>query len=91
MTKNMIGFAPGVTCARPRGAFYVFPNIKAAARPSADVAERLLNEAGVAVLAGTAFGAHGEGYLRLSYANSETNLRSALDRMRPVFESLGTK
>ena len=82
---------PGVTCARPRGAFYVFPNIKATARPSADVAERLLNEAGVAVLAGTAFGAHGEGYLRLSYANSEANLRSALDRMRPVFESLGTK
>src|SRR6266705_1856230 len=82
---------PGVRCALPRGAFYVFPSIKATARPSADVAERLLNEAGVAVLAGTAFGAHGEGYLRLSYANSEANLRSALDRMRPVFESLGTK
>src|SRR5881628_101232 len=79
---------PGVRCALPRGAFYVFPSIEATARPSADVAERLLNEAGVAVLAGTAFGAHGEGYLRLSYANSEANLRSALDRMRPVFESL---
>jgi aspartate/methionine/tyrosine aminotransferase len=82
---------PGVTCARPRGAFYVFPNITATAWRSADVAERLLNDAGVAVLAGTAFGAHGEGYLRLSYANSEANLRSALDRMRPVFERLGTK
>jgi aspartate/methionine/tyrosine aminotransferase len=79
---------PGVRCALPRGAFYVFPSIKATGRPSADVAEQLLNEAGVAVLAGTAFGAHGEGYLRLSYANSEANLRSALDRMRPVFESL---
>src|SRR5437016_3008814 len=79
---------PGVRCALPRGAFYVFPSIEATARPSADVAERLLNEAGVAVLAGTAFGAHGEGYLRLSYANSEANLRLALDRMRPVFESL---
>jgi len=79
---------PGVRCALPRGAFYVFPSIEATARTSADVAERLLNEAGVAVLAGTAFGAHGEGYLRLSYANSEANLRSALDRMRPVFESL---
>src|SRR5207245_10157562 len=79
---------PGVTCALPRGAFYVFPSIEATARTSADVAERLLNEAGVAVLAGTAFGAHGEGYLRLSYANSEANLRSALDRMRPVLESL---
>ena len=78
-----------MTCARPRGAFYVFPNIKATARASAEVAERLLNEAGVAVLAGTAFGAHGEGYLRLSYANSEANLTSALARMRPVFEGLG--
>src|SRR5437879_5479185 len=82
---------PGVTCARPRGAFYVFANIKATARPSADVAERLLNEAGVAVLAGTAFGAHGEGYLRLSYANSEANLKLALERMRPVFESLARR
>src|SRR6266852_4956634 len=71
---------PGVRCARPRGAFYVFPNITGTGRPSAEVAERLLNEAGVAVLAGTAFGAHGEGYLRLSYANSEANLRSAPDR-----------
>src|SRR5213592_2231647 len=83
-----LGRLPGVTCALPRGAFYVFPNIKATGRTSADVAERLLQEAGVAVLAGTAFGAHGEGYLRLSYANSEANLRLALDRMRPVFESL---
>ncbi len=79
---------PGVRCGLPRGAFYVFPSIEATARTSADVAERLLNEAGVAVLAGAAFGAHGEGYLRLSYANSEANLRLALDRMRPVFESL---
>ena len=79
---------PGVRCARPRGAFYVFPNITGAGRPSGEVAERLLNEAGVAVLGGTAFGAHGEGYLRLSYANSEANLTLALERMRPVFESL---
>src|SRR5881392_2425855 len=84
---NGLGRLPGVTCALPRGAFYVFPNIKATGRTSADVAERLLQEAGVAVLAGTAFGAHGEGYLRLSYANSEANLKLALDRMRPVFES----
>src|SRR5574341_1825822 len=79
---------PGVRCARPRGAFYVFPNISGTGRPAGEVAERLLNEAGVAVLAGTAFGAHGEGYLRLSYANSEANLRLALERMRPVFERL---
>jgi aspartate/methionine/tyrosine aminotransferase len=79
---------PGVKCARPRGAFYVFPNITGTRRTSAEVAEHLLNEAGVAALAGTAFGQYGEGYLRFSYANSEANLRAALDRMRPIFERL---
>ena len=79
---------PGVRCARPRGAFYVFPNITGTGRPAGEVAERLLEEAGVAVLSGTAFGRYGEGYLRLSYANSEANLVRALERMRPVFERL---
>jgi aspartate/methionine/tyrosine aminotransferase len=79
---------PGVKCARPRGAFYVFPNVTGVGRPSAEVAERLLTEAGVAVLSGTAFGQYGEGYLRLSYANSEANLRAALERMRPVLEQM---
>jgi aspartate/methionine/tyrosine aminotransferase len=79
---------PGVACRRPRGAFYVFPNITGTGRASAEVADRLLAEAGVAALPGTAFGAHGEGYLRFSYANSEENLRLALDWMRPVFETL---
>jgi aspartate/methionine/tyrosine aminotransferase len=78
----------GVSCIRPRGAFYAFPNVTRIGRPSGEIAERLLNEAGVAVLPGTAFGAHGEGYLRLSYANSEANLRAALERMRPVLEQL---
>ena len=76
---------PGVRCAKPRGAFYAFPNITGTRRSSSQVADRLLNEAGVAALSGTAFGEHGEGYLRFSYANSEANLRKALDRMRPVF------
>jgi len=75
---------PGVSCIRPRGAFYAFPNVTRLGRPSSEIAERLLTEAGVALLPGTAFGAHGEGYLRLSYANSEANLRAALERMRPV-------
>ena len=79
---------PGVSCRSPRGAFYVFPNVKALGRRSAEVAETLLSEAGVAVLGGTAFGEYGEGYLRLSYANSEANLRKALDRMRPVLARL---
>src|SRR2546425_705638 len=81
---------PGVRCARPRGAFYVLPNITGTRRSSSEVAERLLNEAGVAALAGTAFGEYGEGYLRFSYANSEANLRGALERMRPLFERLAT-
>jgi aspartate/methionine/tyrosine aminotransferase len=79
---------PGVSCILPRGAFYAFPNVRGTGRPAAEVAERLLTEAGVAVLPGTAFGADGEGYLRLSYANSEKNLRTALERMRPVFQAL---
>ena len=79
---------PGVKCATPRGAFYVFPNITGTGKTSAEVAERLLNDAGVAVLGGTAFGQYGEGYLRLSYANSEANLRLALERMRPVLASM---
>jgi aspartate/methionine/tyrosine aminotransferase len=73
---------PGITCWAPQGAFYVFPNVRALGlRSSADVADRLLNEAGVATLAGTCFGAAGEGYLRLSYANSLSNLEKAVSRI----------
>ncbi|HKC90454.1 MAG TPA: pyridoxal phosphate-dependent aminotransferase [Candidatus Limnocylindria bacterium] len=74
---------PGITCRAPQGAFYVFPNVRGLGlRSSADVADRLLNEAGVATLAGTCFGAAGEGYLRLSYANSLANLDKAVSRIR---------
>jgi aspartate/methionine/tyrosine aminotransferase len=73
---------PGITCRIPQGAFYVFPNVHGLGlRSSAEVADRLLNEAGVATLAGTCFGAAGEGYLRLSYANSLTNLDKAVSRI----------
>jgi aspartate/methionine/tyrosine aminotransferase len=65
-------------CARPAGAFYVFPNIQGLQRSSAEMASRLLNEAGIACLAGTAFGSYGEGYLRFSYASSEANIRKML-------------
>jgi aspartate aminotransferase len=68
----------GLQCATPQGAFYVFPNIRRVQRSSAEVASRLLNEAGIACLAGTAFGAYGEGYLRFSYASSEENIRKML-------------
>jgi len=69
---------PGVHCFKPRGAFYVFPNITGTGFESAELANLLLNEAGVACLSGTAFGAHGEGFLRLSYANSLENINTAL-------------
>ena len=70
----------GVTCVMPRGAFYAFPNVKRLGMRSAALNEALLNDAGVACLAGTAFGAMGEGYLRLSYANSLDNIEEALRR-----------
>ena len=72
---------PGISCLEPKGAFYVFPNITGTGRTSRQFADSLLDEYGVAGLAGTSFGKHGEGYLRLSYANSEDNLRKALDRI----------
>lgn len=72
---------PGIRCHRPAGAFYVFPNIEATGWSERDLARALLEEAGVALLAGTAFGAHGAGYLRLSYANSVDNIGRAIDRI----------
>lgn len=68
---------PGISCQVPRGAFYVFPRVSDLGLPASELQERLLREAGVAALAGTSFGSHGEGYLRLSYANSAENLRAA--------------
>jgi aspartate/methionine/tyrosine aminotransferase len=70
-----------VSCQRPLGAFYVFPNIQRLGLTSKAAETRLLDEFGVAALAGTAFGAFGEGYLRFSYANSRENLRKALTRV----------
>jgi len=77
---------PGVSCVMPHGAFYVFPNLSSFGRSSTDIATHLLYDAGVCGLAGTAFGRHGEGYLRFSYANSRDNILAALERMG---ESLG--
>ncbi len=71
----------GFSCRLPKGAFYVFPNIKATGWTSRKLADALLDEAGVACLAGTSFGAFGEGYLRLSVANSIENLGKALQRI----------
>ena len=79
---------PGVSCVRPRGAFYVFPNVKGLRRPSKEIATYLLDEAGVALLWGTAFGGFGEGYLRLSYAASRETIQEALDRMEKALARL---
>jgi aspartate aminotransferase len=74
----------GIACQEPTGAFYAFPRVADLGLPAATLADRLLAEGGVALLPGTAFGAHGEGYLRLSYANSVDNLRRALTRIERV-------
>jgi aspartate/methionine/tyrosine aminotransferase len=77
---------PGVSCRMPKGAFYAFPNVGGAPVPADELAARLLDEEGVAVLAGSAFGRVGERNLRLSYANSRENLTRAIERMRAFLE-----
>jgi len=71
----------GFSCLKPKGAFYVFPNITGTGVKSQELADTVLNEAGVACLSGTCFGAFGEGYLRFSYANSIENIGEALSRI----------
>jgi aspartate aminotransferase len=75
---------PGVECIMPQGAFYAFPRITATGYTADDLADVLLEEAGVACLSGTAFGQYGEGHLRLSYANSRANISKALDHMNEL-------
>ncbi len=79
---------PGISCRLPRGAFYAFPNVSEVPISAEELASRLLEEAGVAVLAGSAFGRVGAPNLRLSYANSRENLTSALERMRSFLDAL---
>ena len=75
---------PGFRCSLPAGAFYAFPNVTGTKMSSKDLADFLLTEAGVACLNGTAFGQHGDGFLRFSYANSLGNIMEAIDRIRKV-------
>jgi aspartate aminotransferase len=79
---------PGVSCRVPAGAFYAFPNVGGVPLPAPALASRLLEEAGVALLAGTAFGEVGREHLRVSYANSQANLTEAIERMRRFIEAL---
>jgi aspartate/methionine/tyrosine aminotransferase len=75
---------PGFRCSLPAGAFYAFPNIAGTKMSSKDLADFLLTEAGVACLSGTAFGQHGDGFLRFSYANSLANIMEAIERIKKV-------
>ena len=79
---------PGVSCLRPKGSFYVFPNITGTGISSQQLADLLLEKAGVALLSGTCFGKFGEGYLRLSFANSQKNIEKALQKISDFIKNL---
>ncbi len=82
---------PGFDCLRPQGAFYVFPDISGTGLSGAEMADRLLQEAGVCVLAGTAFGGIGGDHIRISYANSRENLTEALNRIKAFVAQLAPR
>jgi len=77
---------PGFVCQKPQGAFYVFPNITGTGMSSSDLANLILEKAGVALLPGNSFGKYGEGYLRISYANSLENIEKGLEKIRTVLK-----
>ena len=79
---------PGVNCPEPEGAFYAFPSIKETGLTSMEFETRAMNEAGVALLSGSAFGEDGEGYVRLSYANSQDNIQRAISQLDKMVRSL---
>jgi len=79
---------PGFSVKMPKGAFYAFPNIKKLGKPSRELADYLLYEAGVCTLSGTAFGEYGEGYLRFSYATSKENIIEGLKRVKHAIEKI---
>jgi len=81
---NALNEVDGFSCVMPGGAFYAFPNIKDTGRSSMTLQNMLLEEAGVATIAGTSFGDYGEGYLRFSYANSTDKIFSAIDRIKAI-------
>ena len=82
---------PGTSCLSPKGAFYIFINVKGLGRPCAEVAEYLLDEAKIALVPGSVFGVNGEGYLRMSFANSLDNIAEGCERMKAAFARLAVK
>jgi aspartate/methionine/tyrosine aminotransferase len=85
---NGLNSIPGITCQKPQGAFYCFPNVKSFGMKSSDLADYLLEEAGVALLPGTAFGDYGEGYIRLSYSTSRETLMAGLEGLQMALSKL---
>ncbi len=86
LVVSLLNDLPGVSCITPKGAFYAFPNVAATGRKAKPLASDLLEKAGVAIIGGPDFGILGEGYVRLSYANSQENIRRAVERMRAFLE-----
>ena len=79
---------PRISCKTPKGAFYVFPNVKKIGWEAKKLADYIMNEGGVAALAGTSFGKFGEGYIRLSYANSIENIKKGLSLMEKALQKI---
>jgi aspartate/methionine/tyrosine aminotransferase len=88
LTVAALNTLPGVRCAMPKGAFYVFPDVRSYGRSSRELADYLLEEAGVALLAGSDFGPGGEGFLRISYATAWEQIREGIERMRQALARL---
>jgi aspartate/methionine/tyrosine aminotransferase len=89
VVTELLNTLPGVSCVTPKGAFYAFPNISETGWQAKPLASALLEDAGVALIGGPDFGVHGEGYVRVSYANSEENIRKAIARVGDFLEAGG--
>ena len=82
VVTELLNTLPGISCITPKGAFYAFPNVSETGWPAKKLANALLDDSGVALIGGPDFGVNGEGYIRVSYANSEENIRKAIERVR---------
>ena len=82
VVTELLNTLPGISCITPKGAFYAFPNVSETGWPAKKLANALLDDSGVALIGGPDFGVNGEGYIRVSYANSEENIRKAVERVR---------
>ena len=85
---DLLNQMQGIKCLKPEGAFYVFPNIKATGMTSVQFAEFALQKAGVVLLPGSSFGNNGEGYVRLVYANSMSEIKAGLSKLKEALETL---